>query len=144
MSAKRIALDTKILFYAVDRDAGIRHRRAITIVARAAKLDCVLPLQVLCEFFAAVTRKRRLSAADATEQIEDWKILFPVVCASPRSLTRAMHAVSQHQLAFWDAMIWAVAREANVTLLLSEDFGHEEVLDGVCFRNPFRVADPFA
>ena len=52
-------------------------------------------------------------------------------------------AVQQHEFAFWDAMIWAVAREAGVTLLLSEDFQHNRVLDGVRFVNPFLVKNPF-
>ncbi len=53
-----------------------------------------------------------------------------------------MTAVLRHGLTFWDAMLWATAKAAGVTVLLSEDFQHDRVLEGVRFRNPFVVADP--
>lgn len=144
MSAKRISLDTNLLFYAIDRDSGERHERAMEIVKQAAlQHDCILTLQVLCEFFAATTRKGRMTIEEATAQVNDWQTLFAIVHATSVSFQRAMKAVAQHRLAFWDAMIWSVAREAGVTLLLSEDFQHDRVLEGVRFRNPFLVDNPF-
>ena len=47
MSAERFTLDTNLLVYAIDRDAGERHQQAVAIVDRAVELDCVLTLQVL-------------------------------------------------------------------------------------------------
>ena len=35
-------------------------------------------------------------------------------------------------------------KQAGATLLLSEDLQHDRELEGVRFRNPFRVEDPFA
>ena len=55
---------------------------------------------------------------------------------------KAINAVSVHTLSFWDALLWAVAREAGVTLLLSEDFQHDRVLGGVRFCNPFKLNRP--
>ena len=52
----------------------------------------------------------------------------------------AMRAVDDHRVAFWDAMIWAVAREAGCRYLLSEDFQHGRTLEGVTFVNPFAPA----
>jgi predicted nucleic acid-binding protein len=43
-----------------------------------------------------------------------------------------------------DAMLWAVVKQTGATLLLSEDLQHDRVLEGVRFRNPFVVEDPFA
>ena len=40
-------LDTNVLFYAMDRDAGKRHKLAMKIVDRASVFDCVLILQSL-------------------------------------------------------------------------------------------------
>ena len=71
MSGRRFTLDTNLLVYAVDRDAGERHHRAIDIVDRAVDQDCVLTLQVLAEFFHAVTRKGKLPIADAAERVKD-------------------------------------------------------------------------
>ncbi|HKH48314.1 MAG TPA: PIN domain-containing protein [Thermoanaerobaculia bacterium] len=144
MSAERISLDANILFYTVDADAGERQDKAREIVRRAAvSYDCFLTLQTLGEFFAATTRKGRLSAAEAAVHLEDWQTLFPVVAATPGSLRLAVRAVEQHNLSFWDAMLWAVVKQAGATLLLSEDLQHDRELEGVRFRNPFKIDDPF-
>ncbi len=145
MSDRRVSLDANILFYTVDADAGAMQTRAREIVQKAArKHDCFLTLQTLCEFFAATTRKGKLSVAEAAAQVEDWQVLFPVTASTPGSLRLAMRAVELHRLSFWDAMQWAVAKQAGATLLLSEDFQHDRELEGIRFRNPFIVDDPFA
>jgi predicted nucleic acid-binding protein len=143
MSVERLCLDANILIYTIDLEAGKRQERAQEIVSRAARLDCILSLQTLCEFFAATTRKGKLTAAQAYAHIEDWQTLFPVVAATPGSLRLAMRVVEQHSLSFWDAMQWAVAKQAGATLLLSEDLQHGRELEGVRFRNPFLDDDSF-
>jgi predicted nucleic acid-binding protein len=145
MSVERLTLDSNILFYTIDADAGERQETARDIVRLAARgYDCFLTLQALCEFFHATTRKGKLTAAQATAHVEDWQTLFPVVAATPGSLRLAVRAVEQHSLSFWDAMQWAVAKQSGATLLLSEDLQHDRELEGVRFRNPFLVTDPFA
>jgi len=144
MSVERLSLDSNILFYTVDADAGELQERAREVVRQAALGDCILSLQTLCEFFASTTRKNKLTAARAAAHVEDWQTLFPVVAATPASLRLAVRAVEHHSLSFWDAMQWAVAKQAGATLLLSEDMQHDRELEGVLFRNPFLVEDPFA
>jgi predicted nucleic acid-binding protein len=126
----------------MDRDAEERHKLAMEIVDLASAFDCVLILQALCEFYAAVTGKDKMPSNEAEAQINDWIQLFPVVSATPKSLNKAINAANLHTLSFWDAMLWAVAREAGVTLLLSEDFQHDRVLDGIRFCNPFKIDHP--
>ncbi len=48
----RFSIDTNNLVYAVDLDAGIRHEISKFIINRAVLCDCVLPVQVLAEFFS--------------------------------------------------------------------------------------------
>ena len=136
MSAERITLDTNILIYSVDRDAAERHHKAVALVKEIVQRDCVLTLQALSEFFAVVTRKSKLPLPDAQAYIEDWQTLFPTIVPTPATLPRAIRAVDRHNLSFWDAMLWATAKQAGVTLVLSEDFQHDRELEGVRFRNP--------
>jgi predicted nucleic acid-binding protein len=143
MSAKRFTLDTNLLVYAIDRDAGERHQQAIALVDRAVEQDCVLTVQVLAEFFHAVTRKGKMPLAEASEQVRDWQVLFPVVAADGQALIQAMSTVQCHNLPFWDALLWATAKAAGVRVLLSEDFQDGRELEGVRFCNPFAMADPF-
>ncbi|HSN89320.1 MAG TPA: PIN domain-containing protein [Thermoanaerobaculia bacterium] len=145
MSVERLSLDSNILFYTIDADAGERQEKAREIVRQAALSDCFLSLQTLCEFFASTTRKRKLTASQAAAHIDDWQTLFPAVAATPASLHLAVRAVENHSLSFWDAMQWAVAKQAGATLLLSEDrLQHDRELEGVRFRNPFLAEDPVA
>jgi predicted nucleic acid-binding protein len=49
--------------------------------------------------------------------------------------------VKRYPLSFWDALLWATIREAEITTLLSEDSQQEQLLDGVQIINPFRIKD---
>lgn len=137
MSADRITLDTNILIYAFDVDAKTKHAKAIEVLERAVSSDCVLTLQALSEFFTVITRKKGFSSGQASEFIRDLQTTFPVVYAKFSTLKRAMNVVCSNKMSFWDAMLWATAQEAGVTILLSEDFQHQQLLDGLRVVNPF-------
>ena len=144
MSAERFSLDANVFFYAIDANEEERHLRAVDVVERAAlEHDCIVALQAYGEFFAAATRKGRMTIEEARAQIFDWQTLFPTVYPGPGSLNQAIDAVAQHNLSFWDAMLWAVTKEAGATVLLSEDLQDSRELGGVWFRNPFVTDDPF-
>ena len=132
----RITFDTNILVYAVDADAGEKHSIAVELLGRAAECDCILTLQSLAEFFNVVTRKANLDARVAASFVEDWRAVFQVGHADEETLVDAMSAVMDHGLKFWDAMIWAMARQAGCRFLLSEDFQDGRALGGVVFVNP--------
>ena len=138
MSAERFTLDTNLLVYAFDKDAGKRHTMAQKVLAQTHKLDCVLTLQSLCEFFNTVTRKEKMPLDHAFDHILDLQELFPTVHAKPSTLSRAIKMVSLHKLSFWDAMLWATARDSGVSVILSEDFQHNCLLDGVTIINPLK------
>ncbi len=138
MSAKRVSLDTNILIYAIDKDAGAKQHISIDLIKTCAiNGDCVLTLQSLSEFYTAATRKNKVTCAQATGQLEDWQLLFPTILPSTHTINHALKAVEEHTLSFWDAMLWAVADENNVIELYSEDFQSGRQLNGVKFTNPF-------
>ena len=132
MSVERVTLDTNILIYAIDKDAGSKQERAIDLLEKCALTkDCVLTVQALAEFYAAATRKGRVSAAGAKQQIADWQLLFPTILPSIHTVNYATNAVDKYSLSFWDAMLWSVAREHSVNKLYSEDFQSGRVVLGV-------------
>lgn len=137
----RVTLDTHILVYAVDESAGERFYQAQHIIEMMLRRDCVLTLQALAEFYFTVTRKGKLPQAEARLQVEGWQTLFPTVIAKPATLARAISTLEAHQLSFWDALLWATARDSGVALLLSEDFQNGQTLEGVRIINPFLLAD---
>lgn len=141
MSADRFTLDTNILVYAADNSAGARHARAVEIVDRAVDCNCVLTLQALSEFYAAVTRKNLVSRKDASAQIRDWIDLFPTVGATSTALHDATQAAQTGRFGFWDALLLATAREAGCVTALSEDMHGGSRFGAIAVLNPFAGAE---
>ncbi len=139
MSGEKYTLDTNILIYSIDRQAGKRHQRSIELIEEMSQHDCVLTLQALSEFYSAVTRKGKMPRDDAAAQVNDWMILFPVVNAEPGVLKRAMKTVSDHQFSFWDAMLLETAVRAAVTRFFSEDMQHDRLWKGMSIQNPYVI-----
>ena len=133
----KVTLDANVLVYGVDKSDPVRHRIARRTITAAARTDCVISLQALAEFYYVVTRKGKQSAAEARGQVNALRAIFPVAFPGAATLDGAIEAGERHGLGFWDAMLWAVVREAGVTLLLSEDFQDGQTIEGVRIVNPF-------
>jgi len=137
MIAERYCMDTNILIYSIDIQAGNRHQLAKKLMQEMMLSDCILTLQSLAEFFSASTRKGKIPKHEAIAQVDDWMTLFPVINAAPSTLKMAMNAVRDHQFSFWDAMILETAVQAGVTHLYSEDIQHRQAWKGMVIENPF-------
>ena len=133
----RFPLDTNILVYAVDRDAGEGHVRSGELMARAARRDCVLTAQAPAEFFHATTRKKLLEPSLAGAFVRDWLHVFDVISAGDTALIDAIDAVHEHGLSFRDAMIRALGWQAGCSAVLSEDMQDGQRLGSVEFVDPF-------
>jgi len=133
----KYSLDTNILIYSVDDTNSEKFLCASELLRSLAIKPVVLTLQSLAEFYCATTRKKLLPHKTALEQIKDWTEIYPIVASHPHTLNLAVHAAHEHKVQFWDAMLWATAKEAGVTILFSEDFQHGQVMGGVRFCNPF-------
>lgn len=141
MSAnQRFTFDTNILFYASDTDAGPKHERALLLTERAIRHDCILTLQSLAELANALLKKRAATAENVKQICESYRRSFPVVVSSEADLDEAMRAHTSYNTPLWDAMLWATARRAGCTLLLTEDFQDGRNLEGVIIRNPFALS----
>ncbi|MGE5572773.1 MAG: PIN domain-containing protein [Bacteroidota bacterium] len=140
----RILVDTNVLVYAYDRSEAPKQQRAVEVLdLLIASGKGVISTQVLSEFFNAVTRKIRmpLTIEDAMASVENHTRAWRVLDVTTFIILEAIRGVRDHQLAFWDAQIWATARLNQVPVVLSEDFASGRTLDGVLFVNPF--ADSF-
>ena len=139
-ASHRVFLDSNLLVCAYDRSEPQKQAHARTVIQAlaCARIGVVSP-QVLAEFFVTVTRKLKepLFPEDAIEQLACHLQLWRVVESSGLMVLEAANAVRKHRLNFWDAQIWAAARLNKVPIVLSEDFSHDTVLEGVRFVNPF-------
>jgi predicted nucleic acid-binding protein len=90
----------------------------------------------------SASRKGKMPLTEAFQPVKDWQELFSVVVATPDCLKLVMTLTGEHFWSFWDALIWAIAKQAGVTHLLSEDFQDGRILEGLTVINPFRL-NPF-
>lgn len=135
----RIIVDTNILVYAYDADAGERHEKAKGAIETLwEQSNGALPTQVLAEFFVTITRKVKqpLSVENAKGLIEDYRAAWAVFPTTPDTVLLAIDGVQLHQLSFWDSMIWASAVINGIPKIFSEDMQHGQIIKGVRMENP--------
>src|SRR5256885_8811 len=130
-------VDTNVLIYAHDRTAGLKHDRAVALLARLTNDDSgALSLQVLMEFYSAATRKLPMPAAKAEEAVRDFGV-WTIHCPAHADLIRAARLQRSHNVSWWDALILNSCIELGCGVLWSEDFSNGRRYSGVTVRNPF-------
>ncbi len=139
MSGRDAFIDTNILVYAYDRDAGAKHEAARDILVDLwNQAGGLLSLQVLQEFFVTVTRKipNPLPLRLAREIVEDL-LTWRVVGLDGQDILGAIDVQERESLHFWDALIVRAAQKARAAELFSEDFGDGRSFGDIKVRNPF-------
>jgi predicted nucleic acid-binding protein len=136
----QVLIDTNVLVYSHDpHDAGKQQRALELMETLQDDGSGCISVQSLAEFFAVTTRGRvpLLSVASACERQSELARMWRVLDLTAAIALEACAGVRDHQLAYWDAQIWATARLNQVGLVLSEDFQDGQWLEGVRFLNPF-------
>lgn len=134
-----VFVDSNILIYAHDLDAGAKQQRAADRLWELWNTHTGrLSTQVLQEFYVNVTQKikRPLSKSSAREVVRNY---HPWVHSliTPGTAIRASEISEIWRISFWDSMILAAAEQCQAARLLSEDMNHGEVIAGVRIVNPF-------
>ncbi len=135
-----VLIDTNLLVYAYDRGEIEKQKQAARVLEHLYLTGAGrLSVQVLAEFFRATTKgtEPMLTLEQAREQMEQLAHTWQVLDLTPQIALEAARGVCDHQLAYWDAQIWATARLNQIQTILSENFSAGRLLEGVCFVNPF-------
>jgi predicted nucleic acid-binding protein len=135
----KIFVDTNILIYAHDLDAGVKHETAAALLRQLWEEETgILSTQVIQEFYVNITRKipRPLSPAQARELIDNY-FAWPVVVNGTQTIRRASEIEERYRLSFWDALIISAAVQANADRVVSEDFSTGAMIEGLLIVNPF-------
>jgi predicted nucleic acid-binding protein len=139
MIAVDIFVDTNILIYAHDLDAGDKHDTALQLIRQFWERREIptLSIQVLQEMHVTLMRKGVPIdvSADTVRQYLSWR----VVHNTTNTLRRAFDIQQRWQLSFWDATIVAAAQQAGVTILWSEDLNSGQDYGGVTVVNPLKT-----
>jgi predicted nucleic acid-binding protein len=139
MSGARVFVDTNVLVYAYDLDAGQKHQIALDIMRDLWRSGLgVLSSQTLQEFFVTVTRKIPLPievplAKEIIKRLSKWDVVT-------HDMEIVLEAIELHQrfkLSFWDSLIVASAIAGSAGTILSEDFSDDQTIMGTSIKNPF-------
>ena len=134
----QVFIDSNILIYAQDVDAGDRHEQAKALIRdlwKSRQLPAI-SVQVLQETHVNLIRKgvaieesaRRVSRYLSWRVVENTKDLF----------CRSLELQQSHRLSFWDAMIVAAAQRSQALELWTEDLNPGQSFDGLTVVNPLR------
>ncbi|MBW1981735.1 MAG: PIN domain-containing protein [Deltaproteobacteria bacterium] len=134
-------VDTNILVYAHDIDAGSKREAAVKIVSDLweSRLG-VISTQVLQEFYVAITRKIPVPLDRATVRMIMRNYLsWEVAVNDAHIIFHACEIEEAHRISFWDALIISAAFSRNAATILTEDLNHGQIIEGIQIQNPFKL-----
>jgi len=135
----KIFIDTNVLVYSHDQDAGSKREIAVTVMQKLWEQEIgVISTQVLQEFYVTVTRKipKPLSPVTARGIIENY-LFWDVELNDSDTILSASEIGERHMLSFWDSLIIAAAVNAKADKILTEDLNHGQIIEGLVIENPF-------
>ena len=137
--ADKVFVDTNILVYAHDLDAGAKYEQAAALVSDLwESRNGFLSTQVLQEFYVTLTRKvssplSKLEARKLLQKYSNWN----VVLNDPSMISQASEIEESYNISFWDALIVSAAYSQNVPTILTEDLNQGQIIEGILIKNPF-------
>ncbi len=139
VAERRAFVNTNVLLYAHDASETAKQPLARAVLQELWQhRSGAISSQVLQEFYVTATRKlpQPLSRVEAREIIDLYSA-WPVITIDPSAILSATRIEEANQVSFWDALILEAARIAGAEVLLTEDLGHGQVIEGVRIENPF-------
>lgn len=132
-------VDTNVLIYAHDVDAGRKHDTAKALLRTLwIERTGMLSTQVLQEFYVNVTRKIRTPLTrPAARNVLDTYAPWCVDGITTADIRAACQIEDEASIGFWDALIIAVAARSGAHRVLTEDLSSGQVIAGVTVHNPF-------
>jgi predicted nucleic acid-binding protein len=137
----RTFVDTNILVYAHDADAGEKHSIAAQSMADLWEARTgILSTQVLQELYVTLTRKvlHPIKKNLARRLIKNY-LTWEVAVNDGAIILHASEIEESYRLSFWDSLIVASAYSKNAAIILTEDLNHNQLIEGVRIQNPFQT-----
>ncbi len=131
-------IDTNVLIYAHDIDAGAKHQVAKAVLQKLwNEKTGLLSAQVLQEFYVNVTGKilTPLSKDLARRVVSSYSIWC--METTPTEILSAFRIEDESGIGFWDALIVSAASKSDARRILSEDLNAGQRVAGILIENPF-------
>jgi predicted nucleic acid-binding protein len=133
-------IDTNILIYSLDESEPEKMRIAKQHLRRVAmEGNGCTSTQVLAEFAVNAKRKCKpsLSTSEIVSQINKIGSFLKVYPVRQEHIIAAAEVIERRSLSFWDALVWSVAKDHSVSIIMTEDGPSGTSVEGILFNNPF-------
>ena len=134
----RTFVDTNVLIYAHDVDAGSKHEAARNVLRELwGERSGALSTQVLQEFYVNVTRKLSHPISKRAARLVARSYFIWCVDTTHTEISAAFRIEDEYRIGFWDALIVAAALKSGARRILSEDLNAALTIAGIRIENPF-------
>jgi len=138
MSLNKSFVDTNVLVYAYNLEAGPKHERARELIQELwATQNGIISTQVLQEFYSSLRRLDRSLKISFVRGLVSNYFDWQVVVNTPESIFHASEIEERCQVSFWDALIIHAAEISGASVLYSEDLSDGQRYGAVRVMNPF-------
>ncbi len=127
-------LDTNILIYNYAPDEPEKYRKANNAFLGIGR---ICSTQVLSELSNVLFTKFRFSWSTINDIVREVVTVVDVLTVSLTTIEHAHILSERYHYTYYDSLILASAIEATCTTLYSEDFQHNQLIEGVRIINPF-------
>lgn len=137
----RIFVDTNILVYAHDIDAGEKYQTAGKRISQLwESRSGIISTQVLQEFYVTLTRKiPQLLDKLMVRTILKSYLSWDVVVNNTDIILHASEIEESHMISYRDALIVSAAFSSNADIILTEDLNPGQTIEGILIENPFET-----
>ena len=134
----RIFVDTNVLIYAHNLDAGTKREIAKAVLDQLwSERIGILSMQVLQEFYVNVTKKIPTPLSKNTARLVVGSYIPWCIETTPAEVSAAFRIEDESRIGFWDALIVSSAVKGGANRILSEDLNAGQRIAGVLIENPF-------
>lgn len=136
----KMFVDTNVLVYAHDLDAGDKHEIAIGVVSDLWESgNGVISTQVLQELYVTLTKKVPSHPKKSqVRRILNNYLAWDLAVNNGQTILQASEIEENYNISFWDAMIVSAAYSKNAAILLTEALNEGQLIEGIKIVNPFK------
>jgi len=134
-------VDTNVLVYVRDTSDPEKQRTASAWLTAIWESQIGrLSFQVLNEYYVTVTRKLKpgLDHDSARLDIKNLMVWNPVV-VDKQVVEDGWSLQDKYGYSWWDSLVIAAAQRANCSVILTEDFQHNQQVEELTIINPFKT-----
>jgi predicted nucleic acid-binding protein len=130
----KITLDSNILIYAFADNDDFRKSIAKEIITKCN----IISLQAINETACVLLKKFNFPKEQLEQVIQFLKNHFIISSLTANTLDKTIILCKKYNFSFWDSMMIAAALDNNCSIIYSEDFNHDQLIE-----NRLRIINPF-